>query len=343
MLATILLSVVLSTSVESPKLIGGYPYEGAAPSWLVRLDGEVGPCSGFLVAPAWVVTAAHCDRAAEVARVGISHLEDPIEEHQVVEWIVHPQWDYFRQHDLALVRIYPPAWDVTTLDIAKTKPPIGPFEGTIGGWGNYKWDPDNINIDVDSPRWKEVGEIVECEHFLDDPAICLTIEKASVCHGDSGSPLLGDDGLAYGVAVRIEDGRCGLGTLTTYTDLTAPVHRDWVYQTISGGIKANFEWPGPDPEGIGLAGGWAFSPEIGIKPLVELWINGNYSISMPCCSDRADVPAVFSGAPLRSGFAGIFNWGALLPPGDHSLRAIVDDTQGNRKILEKDISIQEDQ
>jgi len=59
--------------------------------------------------------------------------------------------------------------------------------------------------------------------------------------------------------------------------------------------------------------------------------------------DRADVPAVFSGAPLRSGFAGIFNWGALLPPGDHYLRAIVDDTQGNRKILEKDISIQEDQ
>lgn len=341
MVSALITTALALSMLESPMLVGGNPYEDRPPEWLVRVDGEVGPCSAFLIAPAWIVTAAHCDKATETAQVGIAYREEEVTTHTVVEWAPYPDWgDCYlcRKHDLALARISPPAWGVQTLGIATKPPTIGQWEGLVGGWGTYEFAVDNI--DVDAPRWKEVGEIVECEHFMDTTAICLTLEDASVCHGDSGSPLLGSDGLAYGIASR-GDGACGLGSHTIYTDLTREDHREWIRKTIAGGIKANFEWPGLDPEGISIAGGWAFSPEIGIKPLVELWIDGEYAISMPCCSDRGDVPAVFPDAPILSGFAGIFNWLGLLPPGPHSLWAIIDDHQGNRKVLEKNISIQE--
>ena len=339
MFAALLTTVLALATLETPMLVGGNPYDDRPPEWLVRFDGEVGPCSGFLVAPAWIVTAAHCYRATETAQVGIAHRKEDSITYSVVEWLTHPQWDNFRSHDLALARIDPPAWGIQTLRIGDSSPEIGDWEGTTGGWGNYEWDPDNINIDIDEPRWKEVTSIVECEHFLDVNAICLKLEEASVCHGDSGSPLVGADGLAYGIAVRIEDGRCGLGTLTTYTDLTWEGHKDWIEDTVAGGIRANLEWPPLSPSGISIAGGWAFSTGGEVMPLVELWIDGEYAISMPCCSDRGDVQGVFPETTLLTGFAGTFNWGELLTSGEHTLSAMVEDTVGNRLVLEKNILI----
>jgi len=104
----------------------------------------------------------------------------------------------------------------------------------------------------------------------------------------------------------------------------------------SGGITAQLETPvnGGIASGISNVQGWAFTttPGASIETLVQILIDGAPSIHVPCCSDRADVQQRFSGAPLTTGFAGVFNWG-LLTPGTHTLSALVQSTAGESKTL----------
>ena len=71
--------------------------------------------------------------------------------------------------------------------------------------------------------------------------------------------------------------------------------------------------------GIGTINGWAFATN-GAPVTVYMRINGTTQEDyiIPCCSPRADVQREVEGAPLNTGYSGVFNY-ALLSPGEHTI------------------------
>ena len=90
----------------------------------------------------------------------------------------------------------------------------------------------------------------------------------------------------------------------------------------------------PDNEdtvsGVALVQGWAFARAGRSITRVQLFIDGEPSFTIPCCSDRADVAGTFPSEPnaLNSGFRVTFNYG-LLPSGVHQLMVEVEDSAGD--------------
>lgn len=331
-----------SGAVERPQIVNGNDFEPGSVPWLVRLDGTIGPCSGVLLAPSWVLTAAHCEASAETALVGAVTLDDPdAPTIPVAEWHPHPSWDG-DDYDVALVRLASPVWGVQGMTLARGRPPIGPWYGTAGGWGEKEYSGDYPYLDVDEPQWSEIDEILDCGSDIYwrnyEPVVCAISYLSPTCNGDSGSPLIGEDGRVYGIAVRARRG-CGVGTSTMFTDMTAPSVRDWVHGVMAGGITANMEWPSQGAAGIELVGGWAFSTDGDIESLVSLWVDDLYSISMPCCYDRGDVRNVYPEAALLAGFAGLYNWTDLAGVGSKLVSFRVQDSQGNELRLERRVEV----
>ena len=73
---------------------------------------------------------------------------------------------------------------------------------------------------------------------------------------------------------------------------------------------------------------------------VQLFIDGEPSFTIPCCSDRGDVAAAFPDEPnaLNSGFGVTFNYG-LLSSGVHQLMVEVEDSEGDIKKVVKGILV----
>lgn len=332
------LVLVVSLSLGQPMVVGGDKLTVGEAPWLARIGniGE-GACTGTLIAPSWVLTAGHCSVVSYIGsdvRIGTVSLDDPRPVNHVKSWVSHPTLD------IGLINLESPVWDVPTLSfVGDTEPQIGSWNGSILGWGYRKpRKPDGTwDVDQSEAHIAAIDSVIECKPQY-EPAICVTSQWSMTCHGDSGSPLIGLDNRIYGVAQRGTAG-CPEGGTATYTSLSDKSIKDFVLTTVGGAIFANFEWPLDEVSGITLAGGWAFSSLAEVEPLVELWLDGEYAISMPCCSDRGDVSAEFPAATTFTGFAGVYNWSGLIGAGDHEAEIRVRDSLGNEKRLVKHIFV----
>lgn len=101
-------------------------------------------------------------------------------------------------------------------------------------------------------------------------------------------------------------------------------------------IIANLETPNSKElaSGIGNVQGWAFSTVPGdeIEPLVDVVIDGQPALQVPCCSPRGDVEQDYPKAPALSGFAGVYNFQSLTP-GSHTVEVHVYSKLGEHKVL----------
>lgn len=206
----------------SPRIIGGSNASIRDAPWQVALvisdassdfDGQF--CGGSILAPTWVITAAHCldieglSESNLTVVAGTSSLSsESLTGIEVDEFILHPDWasdevSHEYANDLALISLKTPISMVRNVTAAIALPTARPKSNSsalISGWGvtnngfsAHKLQKAQVRIVSDSVCSQIYNSAVY--EFVDDhkPAIMVCASgnnfSSDTCYGDSGGPL----------------------------------------------------------------------------------------------------------------------------------------------------------
>jgi secreted trypsin-like serine protease len=191
--------------VVEEKIINGKPSEAEAWPWMVAISsttttGRSSFCGGSLIAPQWVLTAAHCvkDRTSKIL-IHKDNVRGPMKEYiPVTHSVIHPDYDdKTKTADLALLHIGTPS-SITPLSLTDDFN-FQNEEGNLAlaiGWGLIQQGLVEGEKEVQPVKLHQVELPLisdsACNYsVIPGNTICIGIfDEKAVCSGDSGGPLI---------------------------------------------------------------------------------------------------------------------------------------------------------
>jgi hypothetical protein len=222
---------------------GGVPSAEGIGRNVVTIVGSRGNfCSGTMIAPAIVLTAAHCVQGDATYKIVEYDARRTPQLRDVAEVATHPQFNlktmlaHRATADVALLRLASP------MAAARQPHPIGPPRSPIEAGGLFTVAGIGVTVRGDGKSGGTVraaklvatGRPGTLQIRLVDPVSEGKHEGLGACTGDSGGPVFEDQqGRAVVIGVVSwstgPNGTSGCGGMTGVTPLS--LYRDWITQT----------------------------------------------------------------------------------------------------------------
>ncbi|MCU0957293.1 MAG: trypsin-like serine protease [Hydrogenophaga sp.] len=204
----------------TPKIVNGTecaysPSSPVVPVLIQNRAGQVGLCSGTVLSPTRILTAAHCI-AADTRRIGIPVLLSNGTTADVLasRWVLHPgfrvQSDGF-YNDAAVVTLSGPLPNPNMALLISDPAAVGQSV-FIAGWGEPVYDIVAGNATLSIVNSAHVG-------------YAYSGRDSNTCRGDSGGPLYRNIGGRMGLLGITSTGTaptCGANDLALFTNIQTP-------------------------------------------------------------------------------------------------------------------------
>lgn len=236
----------------APRIIGGTQASAREFPFLAEVRTGVSLCGGSLIAPGWILTAAHCGADYVVlGKYTLDAASDPCEERiNVQARYPHPLYDALAHtNDIQLIKLETPS----TYNPIKLWDGVG-TTGAVGatlmvaGWGTLSQDSQtasNVLMKVSVP----VQTNQKCSaqyggNLITPTMLCAGLDAGGKdsCTGDSGGPLFARDTTAAMSFIQVAVVSFGMGcgqanAYGVYTRVTP--YLDWICNTagVCGAVK----------------------------------------------------------------------------------------------------------